>query len=218
MSHVFRQALLGAATLALMAAQAPAAAHSVAGTFISDDQVQLVPFRTASSGLVTIETFGYAGGVNAEGTAVAAGGFDPVFALFGSDGTLLGYGDDGATRVDPVTGGAFDAVLAISLPAGDYVVALSQFDNFAIGPTFAAGFLEAGSGNFTAAYGCAAGRFCDVNGANRNGSFAISISGATVPEPTTLALVGLLLPALWMARRRPGNPSACHPLCHPSQA
>lgn len=211
MSHVFQQALLGAATVALMAAHVPAAAHSVAGTFISDDQVHFVHFRTAMDGLVTIETFSYAGGVDADGTAVAPGGFDPVFALFGSDGTLLGYGDDGATRTDPVTGGALDAVLAISLPAGDYVVALSQFDNFAIGPTFADGFLEAGSGNFTAAYGCAAGRFCDVNGADRNGSFAISISGATVPEPTTLALVGLMLPALWMARRRPGNPLGCHP-------
>ncbi len=211
MSSLFQHALLGAATLVLMAAQAPAAALSVAGTFTRDDQVQLVPFKTGGSGLVTIETIGYAGGIDANGTAVAAGGFDPVFALFGSDGTLLGYGDDGATRADPVTGGAFDALLAILLPAGDYLVAVSQFDNFAIGPTFAAGFLEAGSGTFTAAYGCAAGRFCDVNGASRNGNFSISIRGATVPEPTTLALVGLVLPGLWLARRRLGDRPAQRP-------
>ena len=204
MFSVCQRVLLSAAAILLIAVQAQASAVSVSGTFINDDDVQLLSFRTGGTGVVRIETFGYAGGIDANGVAVAAGGFDPVFAVFRADGTLLAYGDDGATRVDPATGAAFDALLEILLTAGDYFVAISQFDNFAIGPNFAAGFLEAGNTSFTAAYGCSAGRFCDLNGANREGRFDLSVSGATVPEPTTLALIGLVLPGIWIARRRKG--------------
>ena len=202
MSPLFQSVLISAAVTLLITTQAQASALSVSGTFINDDQVQLISFRTGGTGVVRIETFGYAGGIDANGVAVAAGGFDPVFAVFGADGMLRGYGDDGATRVDPVTGGAFDALLDILLTAGDYFVAISQFDNFAIGPTFGAGFLETGNASFTAAYGCSAGRFCDINSGSRDGHFDISVSGETVPEPTTLALVGLVLPGIWIGRRR----------------
>jgi hypothetical protein len=204
MFSLCQRVLLSAAATLLLALQAHASALSMSGTFINDDEVQLLSFHTSGTGVVRIETFGYAGGVDANGVAVAAGGFDPVFAVFRADGTLLGYGDDGATRVDPATGGAFDALLDILLTAGDYFVAISQFDNFAIGPDFAAGFLETGNTSFTAAYGCSAGRFCDINGANREGGFDLSVSGATVPEPTTLALIGLALPGIWIGRRRKG--------------
>ena len=108
----------------------------------------------------------------------------------------IGGGDDGAARFDPTTGVAGDAVLDITLDAGNYLVALSQFDNFAIGPDIAAGFLQAGNGSFTAAYGCAAGRFCDVGGHDRTGNFDLSISGGAVslpqqvPEPSALGLLG----------------------------
>jgi hypothetical protein len=81
-----------------------AAAVGAFGTFIRDDDVQVLSFTTTGSGLVRIETFGYAGGTDATGRVLASGGFDPVFAVFSSSGALLGYGDDGASRVDP--GGA----------------------------------------------------------------------------------------------------------------
>lgn len=203
-----KQALLGAALGMLVAAPALATAVTGAGSFSRDDEVRWIAFDTNGTATVTIETFGYAGGTDASGTAVAAGGFDPVFALFGNDGTLLGYGDDGASRADPVTGASLDALLDIVLDAGRYIVAISQFDNFAIGPNRADGFLQSGNASFTAAYGCAAGRFCDVGGIDRSGNFTISISGSNVspaqqvPEPITLGLVGLGLAGVWLARRR----------------
>ncbi len=189
----------------VIAAPAHAGAVGASGTFAQDDAVAILSFSTLASGTVTIETFGYGGGTDATGRVVAAGGFDPVFALFTGAGQLLGYGDDGATRLDPVSGAAFDAVLTINLVAGDYFVAVSQFDNFAVGPTFAAGFLEAGRPAYTGAFGCSAGRFCDINGFNRTGAFDLSVSGnavvAAVPEPGTFGLLGLGLACLGVAQR-----------------
>jgi hypothetical protein len=195
------------AGLALAAAMpARAVPLSFSGAFTRDDDVRLFSFVTTGATTVTIETFGYAGGTDPLGHVSAGGGFDPVFALFTGAGTLLGYGDDGATRTDAVTGAAFDALLTTPLAAGRYFVALSQYDNFANGPSYSDGFLRAGQPTFTAANGCAAGRFCDINGFGRTGYYEIAISGAAVaavPEPGKLAFVVSGVPLLlWLARRR----------------
>jgi hypothetical protein len=204
--RVFKAAAVVA--LLLSSGVAGAVPLSFAGAYNRDDDVALFWFETSGASLVSIETFGYAGGTDPSGRVVAAGGFDPVFGLYDAAGSLLGIGDDGASRADPISGNAFDSLLSMSLGIGTYFVALAVFDNYPLGPSFADGFLRTGNGNFTAPFGCSAGRFCDVSGFSRTGGYALAISGATVaaiPEPSALALMSAALAGFTGWRRLRGR-------------
>ena len=199
--------LIGSAVVALIAATTAHATLTFSGTIARDDQVQLFSFDMLAAGTATIETFSYAGGTDAAGHLVPRGGFDPIVSVFDRvTGALIALVDDGASRVDPATGAAFDSFMTPALGPGLYWAAISQFDNFPIGPNLANGFLESGA-TFTSAFGCSNGRFCDVSGVspgnNRNGNFDLGISGPqVVPEPGTLALIGLAIPGIFLAKRR----------------
>lgn len=148
-----------------------------------------------------IESVGYAGGTTNFGP-VGPGGFDPILTVFsgiGPGASFLAQNDDSRTVIDPATGSSFDPLLLITLGPGDYTLVITQYDSFAIGPTFGDGFDRDGQGNFTSASGCSNGSFCDVNSANRTNVFAVNIS--EVPEPSTWALIGLGS-ALLLVRRR----------------
>ena len=195
-----RLKMITGVVLALLGASAGAANFSFTGSFTRDDDVQLFRFAVAAPSLstVTLLTLSYAGGTNAAGSPVPAGGFDPVISLFDATGALIGEADDGGATSDPVTGLALDAVLQIDLTAGDYVAALTQSPNFAFGPSLADGFELAGSGNF-------AGGFVDAfgNGNPRDGHWALDILsaasasvGAAVPEPPVALLLAVGLAGL----------------------
>jgi hypothetical protein len=191
------------AAACLVVSPARAGALDYLGSFTTDSQVQLFNFTVSSSSLVTIRTLGYAGGPDAYGFNIARGGFDPIVSLFNSAGALIAEQDDGSPRVDSVTGAALDSLTSLVLAAGVYRVALTEAFNFALGPTFADGFLETGQGNFTSIFGCAAGRFCDATGNGRTGNYALEIVGVgVVPEPATLVLLGLGFAALRGIRRK----------------
>lgn len=217
--HPCRLSRLSWALIALCLVAGPARADvlSFNGTFTQDDQLEVINFTLATAGDATFRSFGYAGGTNGAGTAISAGGFDPWLSLFDSTGLLIGQNNDGAGFVpaDPNTGSAFDSYFTdAGLSAGSYVLVLSQADNGPNGPTFADGFLEQGNPNFSAAFGCTNGSFCDQSFVypynNRTGDWAVDITvptvSSTVPEPASLVLLGSA--ALLAGIRRYGRPKA----------
>jgi PEP-CTERM motif len=205
-----------AAGLILSGASA-AADFSFSGTFNRDDDVQLFSFSVDVDSSVTMRSWGYAGGVNAAGQAIARGGFDTIMALFDGSGMLIDSNDDGsdAVAMDAGTGRNWDAFLQSTLAPGDYRVSLMQFDNFASGPSLADGFVRDGTGNYTAGFGCGSPAFCDISGETpfdqRDNHWAFDIlnvnhaAANAVPEPGTYAmlLIGLVLLGFVSHRRKP---------------
>ncbi len=210
-----RTARAGVIAIGLLSVLTATAAHaadfSVSGTFAADNQAALFAFSISDPAApVTIRTLGYGGGINSNGANINAGGFDPVLSLFGSDFQVIGYHDDGTAGTvpsDPSTGIAADAAWQLSLPSGSYFVALSQYDNYAAGPSMADGFLYSDP-NFTSQYGTPGSLFLDSSGNQRNGAWALDITGAinaaAVPEPGTAALLlaGMALYGVSLIRRR----------------
>lgn len=165
-----------AIVLAVSGASALAANVSFTGNLAGDNDVQLFTFTLATDSNVTLRTLSYAGGVNAAGSVIGAGGFDPVLALFAGTGAgaILFDGDDDG-------GPDLDALLLTPLLAGTYTVALSQVANFANGPTLGDGFLGLGNLDF----------------GGLSSAWALDILAVdAVPEPSALALSLLALIAL----------------------
>lgn len=202
----------------LAASLASAANFSFTGSLTRDDEVQLFNFTVGSTSTVTLRTWSYAGGVNAAGTTIARGGFDPILALFNGSGALINQNDDGGSNVpaDSVTGAEFDTYLQSSLTPGTYTVSVMQYDNFANGPNLSNGFAVTNDPTFTSSFGCSNGRLCDVNADNRTSAWAFDILGvdaasvpnqptppSAVPEPTTVSMMMAGLAAvLFFGKRR----------------
>ncbi len=172
--------------------------YSFTGSFTQDDDVQLFSFTVDSISTVTLFTLSYAGGTNADGSIISAGGFDPNLSLFDSSGLLIYQNDDGTppdVGIDMDVFLAFDTFLQIVLTPGTFTVAISQYGNFANGPTLGDGFSRDGQGNF-------AGGFIDYFDNPRTNEWAfdiLNVEGAyaqheypetPVPEPSTLTLLG----------------------------
>lgn len=197
--------LLGAA-----GAQAATTDFSYRGTFGGDADVLRFTFTIGAPSNVVLRSYSYAGGTQADGTVVAAGGFDPILALWDSAGVKIGQHDDGPGPVpaDPATGSGFDTHLILAgLAAGTYTATVAQYANFSVSNLLADGFQQSNP-NFTAGYGCSNGQFCDVSGANRTNFWAFDVLGvdsvippAPVPLPGGLALMAGALAGLGVLRR-----------------
>ncbi len=134
-------------------------AFSFAEVFATDDDVFVHSFSISADAPLDALTFSYGSGVSHSGSSISAGGFAPILSLFSADGgqllLQLGTGSanacgPGSGAPDPTTGFCWDAQLSVPLlPAGDYLIALSQDGNPPLGPTFSDGFLQAGVADFT---------------------------------------------------------------------
>ena len=199
---------LTAATLALLVLGSPsvmAANLSFTGSFSSDNEVKFLDFSIATdSTAVIINTLSLNGGTNAAGNLIAGGGFDPYLALFDKstgdwifDTLNKNNGDEAVisnTSTNPYG----------TLLAGEYRLALTQFDNIALGNLsdgFAAdlGLMSVGLSPFT------------LNGGGGSGHWAVDIlnvdapqtSVVPLPDSFTLMLIGMV--ALASITRKKAN-------------
>ena len=185
-------------------------------SFSADDSVALLPFSVSGAGVVTIESYGYAGGVAPGGAVISEGGFAPNAILFDSTGSEIA-GDNGGhcaiTGASTVTGNCDDPYIQESLGAGSYTLALLEWDNTTTDGTLADGFRQDGNPGFTCAEFGATGNFCDVTtalGTIRNANYALAITAETLvvaalPEPSTFSLLivaGILIAGILRLRIR----------------
>ena len=199
-------ACLSGMLLLLACGFAQAAPLSFSGTLTSDDQRASLSFSVTTAGPVDLRSWSFGGGVNAAGANVNRGGFAPVVSLFDADGgqsllAIAGAGDGSCTgNTDSSSGYCWDIDLAINLAVGHYIAIITEDDNRPLGADLAAGFSRDGQGNFTGpAYRNAPGQFILATGAQRDGYWALDLSGSVavpVPEPAPLALFALGLPVL----------------------
>jgi PEP-CTERM motif len=219
------RALLGGLALLLGSslAQAIPMNFSFSGNFSMDDDVQLFNFTADGASTVHLVSYGYAGGTGADGTVAADGGMDTILTVFDAAGAFITSNDDGSAACFSSamtaagggasygnvssTGATYDTCLSAVVAAGDYTVAVTQYDNFATGPNLSNGFMQDGQGNFTPSIsGCNGTSFCDVTPSQRTSAWNFDVLGVetssqVVPVPSSVLLLGLGLLALRRQQR-----------------
>jgi hypothetical protein len=205
------------------ASAAVALSDKFSGTFAMDDDVALIPLSLPAAGTYHFRSVGYGGATLADGTVVAPGGFDTMLAFYAADGSsLIGlpegalapYGvrrfelieDSASANPDPDTGQTYDDEIIVELiSAGDFTLAVTQFDNQWLG-ALDLGFAREGEGNFTPDLfpWCPDGvlAFCDDTGDRRTGEWVIEMTATVVPLPAALPLfVTAMIGIGWAGRR-----------------
>jgi hypothetical protein len=173
--------LLGvAATTGIALVTTPAQATDLSFTgSIGTNPDTIQSFFFTANGSVTIRSYGWGGGTNAQGTAIVSGGFDPVLTLFDAD--------TGAYILDRDDDIGLDFNLVENL-TGNYRAVLSVQGNNANGAfpggNFADGFTADTPGNGTSFFGRTPAYAIDILNVN-------NITTTAVPEPFTL--VGTLI-------------------------
>jgi hypothetical protein len=160
------------------------------GTFTHDDDVQFFYYTVQVAGPVTVETTSFNG--------TPTGGFIPILSVFDSTGLWV-FGDSGyASNTNA-------SVTWVSNANEEYIVALTEWDNFPNTLNLADGFVEAGQGDFTAnpptnpglPGGFYNGTCFDPATCQLTGNWAVTFTAddaaglqASIPEPDAWVLAG----------------------------
>lgn len=146
--------------------------------FVNDNDVQLFSVKaTFPLSRFTLFTDSYA--------APGLNGFPTALSLFTDTGNAASDVLVGQSLND---NGTNDALLNAVVPSGNYLVALTQHDNTALGPNRSAGYTFNNAFFSDPLY--TGGPFTDFNGVNRTGAWRINIRViSAVPEPGSLALL-----------------------------
>jgi hypothetical protein len=159
----------------------PAYGVSFTGALSNADDIRSVSFTSDGSSPIAFKSYGYAGGTNAAGTVIAAGGFDPILTLFDTADNYIEE-QNGAPNGSP------DFNFSRTLSAGNYRAVISTFPNFfnfSANPNFIAGYPGGG----------------DLNGQSLKYAFDIVTTNPTaVPEPFTV--IGTLVGGTAVVRMR----------------
>lgn len=116
-----KKSIVGACLLAASISTSAVAAPINFDGYISDyNDVIITEFTVASDQIVSAWTDSFDSGTN----------FDPITALWESDGTFITQNDDNSS-ISPTTQTIFDSGFETFLTAGTYFFTISVFDNFA---------------------------------------------------------------------------------------
>lgn len=187
MSNLFSTLSLLLCGIAMPCVAAPITS-AFTGSFSDPNDVLLQIISITAPSTLTIQTWGYGGGVNGDGQNIPSGGFDPVVTLFDPAGDFVNDNDDGQCPPgNALNGNCFDSTLSAFVSSlGTYTVALTVSPNFSSGITLADGFLGIG----------------DFNGMGTTYAMDITVDSVnSVPEPSGLTL--LIAGAVFLAVLKP---------------
>jgi hypothetical protein len=167
--------------------------------------VQEFNFTVESRNEVTLRTLSFAGGINAEGTTIASGGFDTIVSLFNAaTGDFIEDNDEGYQDLPIFPRLSHDSFLAITLYPGNYIATVTQFNSFPYEPvngSLSNGFHGTVYNSFFGGDQHWALDILNVESASLGRTYVSAVD--TIPEPETyvLLLAGLGLVG-FIARRR----------------
>ena len=160
--------------MVMASSPANAANLSLTGNLADANDTPSFFFTADGTSTVTIRSYSWGSGTNAQGTTIAAGGFDPVLTLFNSiDGNYILDRDDISSTPQNL-----DFQLSQVLAAGNYRAVISASGNYANG-AFPGGNFSDGFTGGTDFFGRTSAYAFDILNVNNT-------TPTAVPEPSSL--------------------------------
>lgn len=169
----------------LFAGSANAALMNFDGYLSDYDDVIITEFIVSSDQMVSAWTDSFDSGLN----------FDPITALWASDGSFIAQNDDNDT-INPLTQTYYDSGIQQFLTAGTYYFTVSVFDNFAnesLNILSGTSPFDGGCNGCTSGPGLYYSQWFD--------GIESAIVTNDIPEPTSIALLALGLAGFGFSRK-----------------